>query len=241
VYVPKILARGLTPVDWRGYLVQQRRWARSVLDVKFRNFPVLARTLPWTDRLLGFLHGIYYVRSSLAVLGLVILAFVLLTGNAPVVVSPGLSGPLVALFLAMWLTDAYRQRFFFDRAEWGLHWRAAVLEFAKWPYFVLALGDVLRGFNGPYAITRKIRGESTRRMLLVPHALTAGVVAGTWIAGVLLGRAPGPVVQLCGALAAIGSLGVIATERVSFPAPYDADLAATWSVQAVESTALRER
>ena len=26
VYVPKILARGLTPVDWGGYIKQQLRW-----------------------------------------------------------------------------------------------------------------------------------------------------------------------------------------------------------------------
>ena len=36
VYVPEILARGITPVDWMGYLRQQRRWARSVLDFKLR-------------------------------------------------------------------------------------------------------------------------------------------------------------------------------------------------------------
>ena len=36
VYVPERLAVGITPVDWTGYLNQQRRWARSVLDVKFR-------------------------------------------------------------------------------------------------------------------------------------------------------------------------------------------------------------
>jgi cellulose synthase (UDP-forming) len=29
VYVQEILARGLTPVDWAGYLSQQRRWARA--------------------------------------------------------------------------------------------------------------------------------------------------------------------------------------------------------------------
>ena len=39
VYVPKILARGLTPVDWHGYLQQQLRWARSVLDIKLRLYP----------------------------------------------------------------------------------------------------------------------------------------------------------------------------------------------------------
>jgi hypothetical protein len=36
VYVPKVIARGLAPVDWQGYLIQQRRWARSVLDIKLR-------------------------------------------------------------------------------------------------------------------------------------------------------------------------------------------------------------
>ena len=36
VYVPHILARGLAPVAWRGYLTQQRRWARSILDIKLR-------------------------------------------------------------------------------------------------------------------------------------------------------------------------------------------------------------
>ena len=33
---------GADPVDWAGYLRQQRRWARSVLDIKFRLYPRLA-------------------------------------------------------------------------------------------------------------------------------------------------------------------------------------------------------
>src|SRR5207302_7238529 len=39
VYVPRILARGLAPVDWGAYLDQQRRWARSLLDLKIRSYP----------------------------------------------------------------------------------------------------------------------------------------------------------------------------------------------------------
>lgn len=50
VYVPETLALGLTPVDWTGYLRQQRRWARSVLDVKFRIYPKVAGRLPRVDR-----------------------------------------------------------------------------------------------------------------------------------------------------------------------------------------------
>src|SRR5262249_13013817 len=45
VYVPKILAKGLTPVDWSGYLSQQRRWARSVLDIKIRRYFQFSRNL----------------------------------------------------------------------------------------------------------------------------------------------------------------------------------------------------
>ena len=45
VYVPQILACGLTPVDWPGYLQQQLRWARSVLDIKLRRYGPLARHL----------------------------------------------------------------------------------------------------------------------------------------------------------------------------------------------------
>ena len=46
-YVPRVLARGLAPVDWATYIKQQRRWARSLLDVKFRIFPAnLVSTCP---------------------------------------------------------------------------------------------------------------------------------------------------------------------------------------------------
>jgi hypothetical protein len=55
------------------------------------------------------------------------------------------------------LDSLYRQRFYLDgRHERGLHWRAAVLEFAKWPYILLALVEAARGYRGPYVLTRKL-------------------------------------------------------------------------------------
>jgi hypothetical protein len=78
-------------------------------------------------------------------------------------------------------------------------------------------------------------------MLVVPHALIAGVVAAAWAAGVLLGHQPSLVLQLSGALVVIGSLGVIVTEGVPFPSPYDPGLAASWRLRPAESTPLRER
>jgi hypothetical protein len=61
--VPKISARGLTPVDWAGYLAQQRRWARSGHDIKFKLYPRLAGRLSPAVCLLGGLHGLYYLQG----------------------------------------------------------------------------------------------------------------------------------------------------------------------------------
>ena len=44
-YVPRVLARGLAPVDWATYIKQQRRWARSCY-VEFRIFPRSQPTCP---------------------------------------------------------------------------------------------------------------------------------------------------------------------------------------------------
>ena len=146
VYVPQILARGLTPVDWANYLTQQRRWARSVLDFKVRVFPKYSSRLPVLQRILTYLHGLYYLQGLLRTLQISLLLFMLVTNLVP----KG-SGTLFLLHTgAIWLTvltcDFYRQRFFLDpRTEWGLHWRSAFVDFVKWPYFVLASTDAVRG------------------------------------------------------------------------------------------------
>ena len=69
VYVPEILARGLAPVDWQTYLIQQRRWARSVLDIKFRIYAHLSGKLPLKTRIASFLHGFNYLHKSFIMLG----------------------------------------------------------------------------------------------------------------------------------------------------------------------------
>src|SRR5919202_4500981 len=63
VYVPEVLALGTTPVDWYGYMRQQVRWARAVLDIKLRVLPRLADRLGPMDRVLGVLHGAFYLRA----------------------------------------------------------------------------------------------------------------------------------------------------------------------------------
>src|SRR5205085_610698 len=178
VYVPKILAMGLTPVDWRSYLGQQRRWARSVVDIKFRVYPKVAAQLPPLERIISFVHGLYYVQSLVTALQVTLLAVMLVTGLTPHVFSFAIVPSALAL-LAVWqLCDFYRQRFYLDvRHEWGLHWRAGVLRFAKWAYLLLALYDNLGPRGRPYLITPKVNTASKAHPLALPHLLIVGVIS----------------------------------------------------------------
>jgi hypothetical protein len=79
----KILARGLTPVVWSGYIRQQLRWARSVLDIKFRIYPKLASNLPLKERVTSFAHGLFYLQPLAVLAGLALLTYMLMNGSVP--------------------------------------------------------------------------------------------------------------------------------------------------------------
>ena len=79
----------------------------------------------------------------------------LATGNFPLVFSTEIIPKLFILCAALQISEFYRQRFYLDRRhEWGLHWRVVLLHFAKWPYFLLALYDVVLGRKLAYVIIK---------------------------------------------------------------------------------------
>jgi cellulose synthase/poly-beta-1,6-N-acetylglucosamine synthase-like glycosyltransferase len=153
VYVPEVLAAGITPVDWDGYLMQQRRWARSVLDVKFRIYPKLARQLPPIERLISLAHGLYYLHGLASALGVAMLAYLLVAGRAPTVLSWRTLPYMLVLVAALQACELFRQRFFLRPSERGLHWRAGLLRAAKWPVVLLALYEAMRPRTWSYSIT----------------------------------------------------------------------------------------
>ena len=226
VYVPKILAKGLTPVDWDGYLRQQRRWARSVLDIKLRRCSKLSKNLSWQSRIMSCLHGLNYLhRAVMIFFGLFLVSFLLVTGRTPAVVSSLTIQRLGILWVVLQLCEFYRQRFYLDRRnEWGFHWRVAVLQYAKWPWFLLALLDVLVDRRVSYVLTPKVKPKSRNRLLLLPNLLIIDLLCTAWVVGQSLGSAVQPVVSICAVLLVIASIILIWTEYWDFPTPYPKEL-----------------
>jgi cellulose synthase (UDP-forming) len=222
VYVPRVLARGVTPVDWNGYLTQQLRWARSVIDVNVRLPRLLGKELPPAGRALSAAHCLFYVQNSVTTLaGLLVLAYMLVSADVPRVVSAGTLSSLAVMCAALQASVFYRQRFYLrPRGEWGTHWRAALLRYAKWPVFILAMSDVALGRRVPYALTQKVLAESRPYLLLVPHTIVVVFVSAAWAAGARVGRSVPFLLYGVAAAVIAASCLLILTSLIRFPEPY---------------------
>lgn len=227
VYVPERLAAGLTPTDMAAYLTQQRRWARSVLDVKLRIFPRVGRLLPSRERLFSFVHGLYYLHGLGSALTTALLSFMLVTGETPAVFSVVTANRVLVVFAILQICDFFRQRFFLEpERERGLHWRGGLLRLAKWPYVLLALRDALSGPNRGYTLTSKVRSPRRRYAAAPAHLVVAGIVATAWVIGEARGAIHNEVLTVAAAFVVALSLLVVLSELRAFPPPYDDELAA---------------
>jgi hypothetical protein len=132
------------------------------------------------------------------------------------------SAPYVAgLIAALQAGDFFRQRFFLNPSERGLHWRAALLRYAKWPVVLLALKDALRPRRVDYALTVKTPQPAQRSMLVVPHALTVAFLGGAAAVGAVVnGVNSRPLWSTVGLVIAL-SLIAMATSLRREPPPYD--------------------
>jgi cellulose synthase/poly-beta-1,6-N-acetylglucosamine synthase-like glycosyltransferase len=226
VYVPRILARGLTPVDWRGYITQQRRWARSVLDIKARLYLQHFGKMPLKTRMASLFHGLNYLYKNFVIfLSLVAVAIMLTTGYLPRAFSGETAQKLGLMAVVLLVSDFYRQRFYLDgRNERGFHWRVAVLQLAKWPYMLLAFCDVLLRRRFPYVLTAKVKENSRPRVLLKPYLSIILTIIAAWAFGTFSGRITSATLHAIALVIVISSIALILTEYMNYPAPYDKSL-----------------
>jgi cellulose synthase/poly-beta-1,6-N-acetylglucosamine synthase-like glycosyltransferase len=223
VYVPEILARGLAPVDWTGYLRQQRRWARSVMDVKLRQSHSALKTLSWKSRIMNLLHGINYLhRAVLCVLALLLASLMLAMGRVPGWVSYHTVQNLGLLYVVLQICEFARQRYYLDpRREWGFHWRVALLQYAKWPWLVLAFIDVLFNKEQPYALTEKVKSGLPTRPLFLPNLIVVILMAQTLFTIWMLDIVVHEIAQFFGVVLLATSGALIWTDFWRFPPPFD--------------------
>ena len=222
IYVPEILAMGMTPVDWHAYTRQQRRWARALLDLKLRVLPKVAPRMTIGERIVSLIHGAFFLRPLVLLLLYPMVIYMLIANVQPTFYHRYAFYAVFALSMVFFCTDRFRELFYLDRkGEEGVHWRSLVLQYAKWPYFAHALWQAVRGWRGGFTVTPKTRTRSARRGLVIPHTVLALVMAS--VLGVHVARYGVPRPALLGSsLGFIGlSLALASAEMIDPPRQYD--------------------
>ncbi|MFN0178296.1 MAG: glycosyltransferase [Gemmatimonadales bacterium] len=224
VFVPEILALGLTPVAWSSYLRQQLRWSRSVVDLKLKQLPRLAGRLPLVEWLLNLFHGVFYLRSLKVPVLYAVVATLIVAGVKPAYFSFAALGWVAALVLLHGLIGRFRYRFYLDRRREGaVPWRSLLLQLVKWPYQAWAVWTAIRGRPTAYEITMKVRGSS-RTVVLWPHWVVAVLMAAVLIVGFVVHGAVAPPLAAFAVLVVLLSAGVALSELRPEPAPWDPEV-----------------
>ncbi len=225
VYVPEVLAMGTTPVNWRDYLVQQTRWARSVLELKRSALRAGTGTVPWVERMMTLFHGVYFLRPLLWLILYPILVRMLLNNTVPEFLRASAVLTIVGMGLLLQGIDHFRQRYYLDpERERGIHWRALILQIAKWPQLAGALIDALLHRHVAYTLTPKVAGGTERYTLAPVHLGLAAMLFLAWGAGVIRNGGLEPVLSLLTALVVGSSLLLAWSDTWRYPPPYDPSL-----------------
>jgi cellulose synthase (UDP-forming) len=226
VYVPRILARGLTPVDWLTYLRQQRRWARSIIDIKVRQWRDESARLSRKARVVSLMQGFAFIfRGVVGLLVYLIVAGLLFSAETPARITTVLVASLLVMLIAISLQEAFRQKFYLDpETERGFHWRPTVLWYAKWPWLLLALMDVLWHRRLGYVLTSKVAQHGRYWPFVVTHIVLALGLLLAWSVGRSLGRDAAAFALAGAALFMLASLLLAWTGLRAFPPPFDARL-----------------
>jgi lipoprotein signal peptidase len=122
------------------------------------------------------------------------------------------------LLVILQFCERYRQRFYLDwKRERGFHWRAGVLQFAKWPYLIMAFIDVIFDRRFPYLITSKVPGTTRASLALWPHIFTLSMVGISWGIGLSIHETVPVEVQFCAGITMMTTFLLLVTEWYGVP------------------------
>jgi hypothetical protein len=144
---------------------------------------------------------------------MILVAFMLMQGTVPDVATAEtmVSGGFTIIMLHLWARC--RQLFYLnEKPERGFHWRASLLQFAKWPYQLAAVVDVLANRQFPYVTTPKTAGPSRPSFVLWPHVTTLAVIGSAWGMGLAIHETIPVSTQICAGMVVVVTLGLMATD-----------------------------
>lgn len=181
VYVPKVVAKGLSPSTLPAYYKQQLKWSRGTFELLLSEYPKLFKNFTWRQKLhygfipMHYLSGLFYFINFLIPIISLFLAVTPWKGN---IVNFGF---IVAPVLATsFFIRAYIQEWLIEKKERGFHVVGGILQINTWWIFLLGFVYTLIRKKIPYLPTPKDGSDKTSWKLLIPN-IGIGVLSLTAI------------------------------------------------------------
>jgi cellulose synthase (UDP-forming) len=176
VYVPEALTRGLVPQTLGAIYKQQLKWSCGVLDLFFKVFPRVSRSMTWKQRFHFALCPTFFLRGWITAAAIFVPILCLMFGDVAWKITIGefLLWALPLLAMAI-LIRMQAQHYLLEPSERGLHLIGGLLANGTWWVFMIGNLCALLHRKVPYLPTPKEDQREDAWWLATPNLVVAGV------------------------------------------------------------------
>jgi cellulose synthase/poly-beta-1,6-N-acetylglucosamine synthase-like glycosyltransferase len=177
IYVPKVLAKGLSPASLTSYYKQQLKWSRGTLELLVAEYPKLFKKFTWRQKIHYGILPSHYLSGVICLINFLIPIISLFTASTPWkgnILDFGLI--FAPVFICILGIRFYVQDWVMYKSERGLHITGGILQICTWWINIIGLIYTIFRKKVPYLPTPKEDKESTSWKILIPN-LFVGMVS----------------------------------------------------------------
>lgn len=180
IYIPEVLAEGLSPHNLGNYILQQFRWARGSSEIMFKHNPIFSKNLTFGQKVQYLYSSSYYLNGFVILLDALIPVYVLFSGALPVRAD---TSDFILYFFPFIFSTLHLLML---STENTITFRAIQLSVSSFYVFIKAVLLSVLGIKAKFNITSKSEESGNFLFLTTPHFIYIGVSLMAIIYGLLM-------------------------------------------------------
>ena len=163
VYLPKVLAEGLSPEDFLSYYKQQFRWTRGSLEVIFKFNPLFRKGLAFKQKMQFLISASYYLTGVVVLIDAMLPIVFLFTGITALLTS---TMALAAIFIPYMFLNLYTLQ---RPSNFTYSFDAIAFSLSSFVIQISAILAVLTNQKTSFAVTSKSQIQGNFLKMVLPQ------------------------------------------------------------------------
>jgi len=191
VYVPEIVAEGLSPSNLTGFFKQQLKWSRGTFDLLINVYPRIFRKLTARQKIHFGVLPLHYLCGVISLINFLIpilsLLFFVTPWHGNIVDFAIVLLPVITSSL---LIRTFIQKWVIKKEERGFHLIGGLLQINTWWIYIVGLFYTLINKNVPYLPTPKENEWDSNFKIVMPNIIVAVLSVFAIIFGLYIDLTP---------------------------------------------------